>query len=73
MVLWQSAECCVFYSIINRDAPIAIILADFFFFFFFFGSDLPIPIFADSDFVSKNYNWQHIQKKYANINEKLFT
>ncbi len=39
---------------------------------FFFKCDLPVPIFADSDFLSKNYNWQHIQTKiYANINKKI--
>ncbi len=30
---------------------------------FFCKCDLPIPFFADSDFLSKNYNWQHIQTK----------
>ncbi len=40
----------------------------------FWKCDLPIPIFADSDFLSKNYNWKHIQKKkYANIKGKWFT
>ncbi len=35
--------------------------------------DLPIPFFAESDFLSKNYNWQHIQTKiYANFNKKYF-
>ncbi len=35
-------------------------------------SDLSIPIFADSDFLCKNYNWQHIQTKiYANFNQKI--
>ncbi len=29
----------------------------------FWKCDLPITIFADSDFLSKNYNWQHIQTK----------
>ncbi len=36
-----------------RDAPIAIFLADS---DFFWKCDLPIPIFADSDFLSKNYD-----------------
>ncbi len=55
----------------NRDVPIAIFLAvsDF-----LGKSDLPMPLFDDSDFLSMNYNWQHIQTKiYANFYEKLFT
>ncbi len=53
----------------SRDAQIAIFLADS---RFFWKCDL--PIFADSDFLSKNYNWQHIKTQiYANINKKIFT
>ncbi len=38
---------------ITRDAPIAIFLAD---------SDFFWEVWpADNDFLSKNYNWQHIQ------------
>ncbi len=33
---------------------------------------LPIPIFADSDFLSKNYNWQHIQKISMQISMKKY-
>ncbi len=39
----------------NRDAPIAIFLADSNF-RFFWKCDLPIQIFVNSDFLSKNYN-----------------
>ncbi len=57
------------HTIKTRDAQIAIFLADSD--FQFFGKcDLPKPIFAKYDFISKNYNWQHIQTKiYAHINE----
>ncbi len=38
----------------------------------FWKCDLPIPIFADSDFLYKNYNWQYIETKiYANFNAKI--
>ncbi len=54
----------------SRDSPNAIFLADSDF-RFFWQRYLPIPIFADSDFLSKNYNWQHIQTKIdANTIEK---
>ncbi len=49
-------------SLPARDAPIAIFLADSDF-WFFCKCDLPIPIFLDLDFLSKNYNWQYIQTK----------
>ncbi len=45
--------CVCIYVCICREAPIAIFLDDSV--FRFFGS-VPIPIFADSDFLSKNYN-----------------
>ncbi len=55
-----------------RDALIAIFLA-FSNFMIFWKSDLPILIFDDSDFLSKNYNWPHIQtKSYANFHNKCF-
>ncbi len=38
----------------------------------FWKCDLPIQIFVNSDFLSKNYNWTHIQTKiYANFNENV--
>ncbi len=56
--------------IVGRDAPIEILLADSDF-QFFCKCDLPIPNFADSNFLSKNYNWQ--QKMYANFNKNIST
>ncbi len=44
------------HIVIFRDALIAIFLADS---DFFCKCGLSIPIFDDSDFLSKNYNWQH--------------
>ncbi len=41
-----------FYFFLSRDALNAIFKAIYFFF---------LPIFTDSDFLSKYYNWQHIQ------------
>ncbi len=60
-------------AITFRDAPITIFLADSYF-RFVCEPDLQIPIFADSDFLSKNNNRQHIQTKiYANFNDNIFT
>ncbi len=37
----------------------------------FWKCDLPIQIFTDSDFLSMNYHWQHIQTKYNNSQNKV--
>ncbi len=59
-----------FIYIFVRDASIAIFLADI-----RFVEVWPAETdFADSRFLSKNYNWQHIQTKiYANFNKNIFT
>ncbi len=55
----------------SRDAPIAIFLGRFRF-LIFWKCDLPIPIFTDSDFISKNYHWQHIQTKSLQISMQKY-
>ncbi len=52
-----------------RDAPIAIFDYDI---QFFWECDLLISIFVDSDFLSKNYNWQHMQISTKTFLHKVY-
>lgn len=62
--LWAAAWAeKIYLDIFCKDAPVAISLVEsnfWIFYLFFCKCDQLIKIFTDSDFLSKNYKWQHM-------------